>query len=121
MIALNLTDLGKKTVHLVPLDRKGRPTKIDTQDRMPAVTTLDGDCTAETPIVNEDGSIDVTIVSGVVDDGADFKVSTLELNCDADKDAGEDRALTETFVVTVTRAEATAFNATIGEEVDKEA
>lgn len=116
MVALNVSDEGSKIVTSVPTTAKGRPTKIDTKDRQPSVTLLSGNGSAEVA-VNPDGSLATTVHHGTVADGEDFEVSTFEVNADADMDAGEDRALTETIVSTTTRSEATGFNSSVSDEI----
>lgn len=116
MIALNVSDEGSKIVTSTPTTAKGKATKIDTKDRQPSVTLLSGNGTAEVA-VNEAGQLETTVHHGTVAEGEDFEVSTFELSADADNDAGEDRAITETIVSTTTRAEATSLNSTVGEEI----
>jgi hypothetical protein len=117
MIAVNVSDEGKKEITLVPVTAKGKATKIDTQDRQPSVEVTNGGSATATVEVNEDGSLKVTVTHGTVPDGANSETTEFKLTVDADMDAGEERTIEEAIVLTTTRAEANAFNATVSDEI----
>lgn len=117
MVTLNVSDEGKKIVTLTPQTSKGKATRIDTKDRQPSVTVNEeGSATAEIE-VTEDGKLKVTVTHGTVAEGADFETSSITVEADADMDAGEERSISETIVVTTTRAEASSFGAEVSEEI----
>ncbi len=119
MVTANFSDEGSKIVTLTPLTGKGKPTKIDTQDRQPTATVKSGPVTADLTVA-EDGKLKVHVKHTTLAEGADFEAYEVEVNADADRDPGEDRAITESIVGVVTRAEAASMSAEVSDEIPDE-
>lgn len=117
MIATNVSNEGKKVITLTPQTAGGKATKIDTSDFTPTATVAEGEGEASVE-VTEDGKLAVT-VQGEIGEGEDFGTVTITVEADADMDAGEERRISETIVLTVTPAEASGFSAEIGEETPR--
>lgn len=88
-----------------PVTESGAPAKIDQQDQLLEVETIEGDATGEIENYNEEtGSFDVVLRPGTAG-----TASLLRLKADADNDAGETREITLDFNYTVKADDAFSF------------